>query len=242
MEVSASEKSVRIGRPHTCNQHISGAVIIGGITLLRAVAPLPEVPVEAVGKRYMIVFEEVGRAPAPAGSQGGFGNHRIPFEQRRTGVDGRCRTHCKIPDQIFQGPEHPTCPGELHLCHVPAFVHRQLRDPGGGFGVVGFRIGIEFHTPRGPGDHSVGLCGVCVQDDRHLPAVHLVRIKPATEFLGGGKALQALCVLACQRVGSLGINDAEVLAFKAFPLDGRGVHATGHHLRVQRQSSSKNTD
>ena len=88
LEVSAREEGVAEGGAHACDEHISAAVMVRGVSLLRTVTPLPEVPVEIVRKGHVDILQKVGGAPAPAVCEGGFGGHCISFEQGGPGIDG----------------------------------------------------------------------------------------------------------------------------------------------------------
>ena len=103
--VAIAEEGVVEGRTHTGHQQISGPVIVRGITPLRAPAPLPEIPVEAVGEGDVVVFQEVGGAPAARIREGRLRHHRIPFQQGRAGIDGRGQAGGQFAYHISQGTE-----------------------------------------------------------------------------------------------------------------------------------------
>ena len=88
LEVSAREEGVAEGCAHACDEHISAAVMVRGVSLLRTVTPLPEVPVEIVCKGHVDILQEVGGAPAPAAGEGCLRRNGISFEQGGSGVDG----------------------------------------------------------------------------------------------------------------------------------------------------------
>ena len=62
--------------------------MVRGVSLLRTVTPLPEVPVEIVCKGHVDILKEVGGAPALAVGEGCLRRNGISFEQGGPGIDG----------------------------------------------------------------------------------------------------------------------------------------------------------
>ena len=112
--------------------------MIRGVAFLRAVAPLPVVAPETVGKAHAVVLQKVGGAPPAGVAECRFRHHGVAFQKGGTGIQGR---HCSCPElagQDVEDAESFTCLAELHLCDMPSFMDGELGDPGSRFRVDGF--------------------------------------------------------------------------------------------------------
>ena len=216
IEVIGRKSGLVVEVPHARNGHVTDCVIVRSGFLEGTVDPLVPVAPVPVVEREVIVVQEVGVAPAAGGSEGGFRDDGVAFQEYRRGIEGAHGAAPHFAHQIVHPLERASV-RQLHLRHVAGFVGGQLRHPGLGVGAIGLGMGVQVHPFRSPGHRAVGIGIPGVQDDGQLAPVQAAGRHAGARAHHGLPFLQVQDVGPRERVHSLGINHAEMLRIHLGP-------------------------
>ena len=213
--------------------------MVGGISARRAPSPLsPGTPVAFV-KSCHIVSEEGTVAAAAVIRKGRLGYDCISLQHPGAWKYTGRRSGREFAENPGADAEEPVF-AELHLGYVPAFVYRQLFNPGGGRRGICFRKSVQVHPHRSPGYGAVGIAGISVKDNLGACSVGFAGVVSGAQPYFQAGALEGPRIGPRQGVQSFGIYDFIVGSQDISPADAAGVITGQIKLSACRNGGQRN--